>query len=269
MSQLHHLPERVLQEAEVIGTGQEVPSSSQIRSVTGGRSCVDVVKPLSSAWRRSSPEICMQEASGRDGLGILSRLDADEHVMGISPPFCNCKDFTQKSNFNGSILIFIKNLHVLVCPGLFYQISQPSSEARTLKWLFLATLIQADTLRGWCATNEENREAEPAQICTKFDGVGPSDDPLALLLFFRQCVWSRGGTDGKDEAAASPHKRHIHVSVPKHLTVKGCYRWTWTHQGYNQKRQFEHLSKGVGAWGRGTSSLINSNTRSARSFTVL
>lgn len=37
----------------------------------------------------------MQEASGSDGLGILSRGDADEHVMGIRPLFPDCKDFIQ------------------------------------------------------------------------------------------------------------------------------------------------------------------------------
>lgn len=156
-------------------------------------------------------------------------------------------DVSKKSNFNGSILIFIKNLHVLVHPGLFHQISQPSSEARTLKWLFLAALIQADPLRGWWAPNKENWEAEPAQMCTKSDGVGPNDDALALLLLFRQCVGWYGGTDGMDvgaKAAASPHKHHIQVSVQTRLTVKGSYGWTWTRQGYNQKRHLNTWAKG-------------------------
>lgn len=57
----------------------------------------------------------------------------------------------KKEQLYGSIVIFIKNLHVFVRPGLFYQSFRPSPEAQTFKWLFLAALIQADALRGFFA----------------------------------------------------------------------------------------------------------------------
>lgn len=100
---------------------------------------------------------------------------------------------------------------------------------------------------------------------TNIDGVGPNDGPLALLLLllFRLCLWLHGETDGMDfgsEAAASPHKRHIHVSVRSYWT----HRWTWRPQGSNQKDVWTLEQRGGG-----TSSLLYSSTRLARWLTVV